>query len=169
MFVRYLFDTMIHDGCGLIRIIASISIMALSGRAFVPTADRACGPLTGPNTAVIKSLHPFMTKCCWWKLSLLWTRPNSLITWSTSLMEPPSSWRIVAMIFHPACCAAAYPMDTTESSSSESSSGALSRPVYGSNVVVVVVVLLLLVSLPSREKGKCPDKYNKSPDRWHGR
>ena len=71
LFVRYLFDTVIHhvddddvDGCGLMRTMASISIMALSGRAFVPTADRAWGPLTGPKTAVIKSLHPFMTKCC---------------------------------------------------------------------------------------------------------
>ena len=43
--------------------IASTSTGTPNGKAFVPTADRACFPAS-PNTSTITSEHPFMTNGC---------------------------------------------------------------------------------------------------------
>ena len=61
----------------LISTMASTSTLMSSGSVLVPMADRAWYPASLPNTCIIKSEHPSITKCCSLKPSVDWTIPNT--------------------------------------------------------------------------------------------
>ncbi len=61
---------------GAISAIISISTGTLRGSELVPTAERACVPLSLPKTLPSKSEHPLITSGCWLKSSTQLTNPT---------------------------------------------------------------------------------------------
>jgi len=83
-------DTHPHRNYYLTRTTISISTQTPSGNALVPTADRACLPLSS-NTLPSKSEHPLMTAGCSVKPSTQFTKPTTWRALCQSISPPPGA------------------------------------------------------------------------------